>query len=157
MVELREHERKTLSTLQRLDGKATTEQLTNGSGLPDAAIMRAALTLREKGLVEIREERQTFLGLNEEGKLHAKKGLPERRLTVALEELGGKATPDRAFEKASLEKQFNLIALSGLRGKNGPRWIRKRTRCEWAKNLMRTVMKDCSNSYTKNSRWQLKT
>jgi phenylalanyl-tRNA synthetase alpha chain len=111
MVELRENERKMLSALKRLGESATVAQLTNGSELSDAAIMRAALALRENGLVRIQEERQTVLRLNEEGKLHAEKGLPERRLIVALEKLGGKATRDEALEKVGLEKQFVLIAL----------------------------------------------
>ena len=111
MAELREHERRTLSTLDKLGGKASVEQLISESRLPDAAITRGAMTLQEKGLVEIKEERQTVLKLNEEGKLHAKKGLPERRLIVALSKLGGRATCDKAFEKAGLEKQFIPIAL----------------------------------------------
>jgi phenylalanyl-tRNA synthetase alpha chain len=111
MVELREHELQTLSTLGRLSGKAFVEQLISESVLPDAAVMRAAMTLQERGLVKIQEERQTVLKLNEEGKLHAKRGLPERRLVTALDKLGRKATCDRAFEKARLEKQFTLIAL----------------------------------------------
>ena len=50
MVELRENERRTLSTLDTLRGDATAERLTKESGLSDAAIMRAAITLQEKGL-----------------------------------------------------------------------------------------------------------
>jgi phenylalanyl-tRNA synthetase alpha chain len=111
MVELREHERRTLSTLDKLGGKASVEQLISESRLPDAAITRGAMTLQEKGFVKIKEERQTTLKLNEEGKLHAKKGLPERRLIIALNKLGGKATCDKAFEKAGLESQFIPIAL----------------------------------------------
>jgi len=111
MVELREHERRTLSTLDKLGGKASVEQLISESRLPDAAITRGAMTLQDKGLVQIKEERQTILKLNEEGKLHAKKGLPERRLITALSELGGRATCNKAFQKASLERQFIPIAL----------------------------------------------
>jgi phenylalanyl-tRNA synthetase alpha chain len=111
MVDLREYEQQTLSSLQKLGGKASVEQLITKGRLPDAAIMRAVLALQDKGLVEIQEERQTVLRLNEEGKLHAKKGLPERRLIIALTKLGGKATRDVAFEKTGLEKQFIPIAL----------------------------------------------
>lgn len=111
MVELREQERQTLSVLNKLGGKASFERLISRSNMPDAAIMRAALSLQEKGLVKIQEERQTVLKLNEEGNLHAKKGLPERRLILALTQLRGKATRDKVFEKADLGKQFIPIAL----------------------------------------------
>ena len=111
MVQLREHERKTLSTLDKLGGRASTEELSGKSGLPDAAIMRSTMILQEHRLVKTHEEKQTFLTLNEEGKLHAKKGLPERRLIIELNKLGGKAKCGRLFEKAGLEKQFIPIAL----------------------------------------------
>jgi phenylalanyl-tRNA synthetase alpha chain len=111
MVELRENERETLSSLNRLGGRASTEELIKESKLPDAAVMRAVMTLQEKSLVKLQEEKQTILRLNDEGKLHAKKGLPERRLIMALDKLGGKAARNEAFEKAGLEKQFIPIGL----------------------------------------------
>jgi phenylalanyl-tRNA synthetase alpha chain len=111
MVDLRDHERRTLSTLNKFIGKATLERLMKESGLSDAAVMRAAITLQEKGFVKIHEQKETFLKLNSEGRLHARKGLPERRLIKALEELSGKASRQKAFEKAGLEKQFMPIAL----------------------------------------------
>jgi phenylalanyl-tRNA synthetase alpha chain len=111
MVDLRNHERRTLSTLSKFVGGASVERLMKEGGLSDAAVMRAAITLREKGFVKIHEKKETFLKLNSEGRLHARKGLPERRLINALEKLGGKASPQSAFEKAGLEKQFIPIAL----------------------------------------------
>jgi len=120
MVELREHERATLSAVKKLNGKATVEQIKNASSLSDAAIMRALMTLQEKALVKVYEAKQTIAKLNAEGKLHAKKGLPERRLITAIEKLDGKAHQRRAFKKASLESQFVPIALG---------WIQKK---KWA-------------------------
>ena len=52
MVELRENEHKTLLTIEKLGGKASVEQIMKESGLPDTTIMRAALTLQEKNIVE---------------------------------------------------------------------------------------------------------
>jgi len=117
MVELREQERKTLLAIQKLGGKASVEQIMNESRLSDAAIMRAALTLQEKKLLKIYEEKQTIVKLNVEGKLHAKKGLPERRLINALKTLKGRATPEKTIEKANLEKQFIPIALGWIHRK----------------------------------------
>lgn len=84
MVKLREHERKTLLAVERLGGKATVEQIMHESGLSHAAIMRAALALKEKKLVEIREFRQKILKLTEEGTVYANRGLPERRALNVL-------------------------------------------------------------------------
>lgn len=88
MVELREQERKTLLAIGKLGGKASLEQVASESGLSDATVMRATLTLKEKNLVKIAEVKQTVLRLNDEGRLYAFKGLPERRILNAIFEKG---------------------------------------------------------------------
>jgi phenylalanyl-tRNA synthetase alpha chain len=136
MVELREHERRTLSTLDRLGGEASAERLVKESELPDAAVMRAAIMLQEKGLVRIHERKQTVLRLTEEGELHAIKGLPERRLLNALESLDGKASRQSAFEKAGLEKQFISIALGWAQKK---KWTTLDTKADTLQAIKKTV------------------
>lgn len=121
MVKLREQEYKVVSSLAKLGGKASVEQLTIESGLSDAAVMRAALALQERKLLKIHEEKQTIIRLNEEGKIHAKEGLPERRLINALEEFGGKATIEKLVKKASLDEYFTPIALGWIQRK---RWAK---------------------------------
>jgi len=121
MVKLREQEYKVLLSLKKFNGKASLEQLTIESGLSDAAVMRAALALQERKLLKIHEEKQTIVKLNEEGRIHAKEGLPERRLIKALEELGRKALIEKLVEKANLAKPFLPIALG---------WVQKKG---WAK------------------------
>ncbi|MBS7632432.1 phenylalanine--tRNA ligase subunit alpha [Candidatus Bathyarchaeota archaeon] len=111
MVELREQERQLMLALKDAGGASKEEHIIQYSKLPSAAIMRAAMALREKNLITIRETKQTFLALEEEGRYHAEKGLPERRLITALEKLGGKAACDKVYEAAKLEKQFTSIAL----------------------------------------------
>ena len=120
MVELRTQESKMLWTIRKLGGKASAEQLISECNLSDAAVMRTALTLTEKNLVRIQEEKHRIVRLNNEGKIHAKKGLPERRLINALEKLEEKATLEKIVENASLEKQFVPIALG---------WVQKK---KWA-------------------------
>jgi len=117
MVELRGLERKLLSALNTLGGKASVLQAVKESKLPDAAVMRSALTLEAKGLTRIREEKQTIARLNSEGKAHARKGLPERRLANALKRLGEKAILEKAVEKADLEEHFVPIALGWIQRK----------------------------------------
>jgi phenylalanyl-tRNA synthetase alpha chain len=117
MVELRENEQKTLLALQELNGKARIKQITETSGLAHAAVMRAALTLAEKKLVTIQEQKQRVIELSEEGKQHAQKGLPESLLINALIELGGEAPVEKVVEKAQLDKTFVTIALGWLHRK----------------------------------------
>jgi phenylalanyl-tRNA synthetase alpha chain len=118
MIEFRENEYKTLLTIEKLGGKASVEQIMNESGLPDATIMRAALVLQEKKLLKTLEKKQTIIELNDEGRLHAKQGLPERRLINALIKLSGKAPIEKTVENAKLERRFVPIALGWLRTKN---------------------------------------
>lgn len=111
MVELREHERKTLSALQKLGGKAPLEQIAGAAGLSDSAVMRAALTLQERKMIETSEKKHTVSQLTQEGRTYARIGLPERRLIVALKKLDNRASLDEVAGKAGLDKQFVPIAL----------------------------------------------
>jgi phenylalanyl-tRNA synthetase alpha chain len=139
MVDLRENEIKTLSTLAKLGGKASADNLIKQSGLPDAAVMRAALTLKEKSLLHIGEKKQTVVRLNTEGKTYAAKGLPERQMANALEALGGSANLTQIIEKAGMEKQSIPIALG---------WIQRK---KWAKLESKTgVMKKLENATVGN-------
>lgn len=111
MVELRENEIRILAALDKLDGKATTEQIMLECELPDAAVMRAALILQENGLIKIHAKVDTKIKLTAEGEIHAQNGLPERRILNAVLKLGGNATLTQAAQEACLEQQFIQIAL----------------------------------------------
>jgi phenylalanyl-tRNA synthetase alpha chain len=114
MIELRENEQKTLLALQKLSGKGHIDQIVEVSGLAHAAVMRAALSLSTKNMIQVNEQKQTMIALNEEGKYHAKKGLPERRLIQALIKLGGEASIKGTAKEAALEERFLTIALGWL-------------------------------------------
>lgn len=111
LVELRDHEYKTLSALAKLGGKGSVDELVGESGLPDAAVMRAVMVLQEKNLVGVSESRRTIARLSTEGKAYAEHGLPERRLVNALTELGGDSSLVEVGKKASLGEQLVPIAL----------------------------------------------
>ncbi len=117
MAELREHEQRTLLALEKLGGKGGIDQIVAASGLDHAAIMRASLSLTAKKLAKIREKKRTTVTLNAEGKYHAKKGLPERRLINALIKLGGRSSVEDAVKEAGLEKEFLSIGLGWLHQK----------------------------------------
>jgi phenylalanyl-tRNA synthetase alpha chain len=127
MVELRENEQKTFQALQELRGRGTVAQIMENSGLVDAAVMRAALTLSEKKLVVIHEQERQVVQLNDEGRMHAEKGLPERRMIDALIESGGEALLDRVVERAHLESGFVPIALGWLHRKKWATLEKNRT------------------------------
>lgn len=111
MVELRENEIRILAALDKLDGKATVEQLMLECELSDAAVMRAALILQENELAKIHANVETRIKLTAEGEIHAQKGLPERRVLNAIVALGGKASLKQAAQEACLDPQFVQIAL----------------------------------------------
>jgi phenylalanyl-tRNA synthetase alpha chain len=121
VVELRRQEQRILAMLVKLQCHASVEQLMCETGLPEAAIMRAALTLQEKALIRIHAEMHTVIKLTAEGETHAEHGLPERRLVNAIMALGGNAVLDRAAEKAGLDKQFTQIALGWTQRK---KWLK---------------------------------
>src|SRR4030042_4709127 len=117
MVDLREHEGKTLAALKKLGGKASVDQLVRETGLPDAAVMRSVLTLQEKGLIQSNEKRQTLARLTDEGEEYAKSGLPEMRLMATLQKLGGKAALGEVIGRSGLSGQFVPIALGWVQRK----------------------------------------
>ncbi len=71
-----------ISLLSELsDGKERrVEELADESGLDEAAVVKAAFWLEEKGLAKVREETTEFLELTDEGERVAEKGLAERQI-----------------------------------------------------------------------------
>jgi phenylalanyl-tRNA synthetase alpha chain len=84
LTQLRENEQKTLLALQKFGGKATVEKITEASHLADAAIMKAALTLSNKGLARLLTHRRSIIKLTPEGNRYADKGLPERIISGSM-------------------------------------------------------------------------
>ncbi|MEM1660036.1 MAG: phenylalanine--tRNA ligase subunit alpha [Candidatus Bathyarchaeia archaeon] len=114
MSELRLYEKKVLLALKELNGKASIDAIAEKSGLAHAAVMRAALSLSEKGMIKLYEQKMTIATLNDEGWSYLEKGLPERRLLRAIIELGGRASIEEASKKASLPRELASIALGWL-------------------------------------------
>ena len=113
-LELRENEQRTLLCLKRFGREVRVEQIVEAANLAHAAVMRAALTLSEKGLIEIQERRFSVIELTEEGRRYVEEGLPERRLLAIVMKSGGKITIDELAEKASLDRKIFPIALGWL-------------------------------------------
>lgn len=115
-MSLRENERRLLKVLGDLGGRATVDRVVEASGLASSAIMRAALTLRERNLLRIHERKLTKFTLNDEGRLYAERGLPERIILKALVEFGGAALRDDLLRAISgaIEGDKLPIALGWL-------------------------------------------
>jgi phenylalanyl-tRNA synthetase alpha chain len=109
-----------LLTLEKLGGRSPVDQIVNDSGLAHAAVMRAALSLFKTGLLRIHKRKQTTIVLSREGREHAEKGLPERRLMHALVKLGREATVEEVLRGTALERKLTTIALGWLHRKN---WV----------------------------------
>ncbi len=138
MVDLRQNEQKTLLALQRLGGRASVDQIVQASGLADSAVMRAALVLEGKKLVKVHEQKHRVIELNEEGKQHAERGLPERRLIDSLTKLGGEAPVQKVIDEAWLEEEFVAVGLGWLHRKN---WatLERRNRLKTVKTARKGV------------------
>jgi len=117
MVELRENEQRTLLALEKLGGRGRIDKIIEVSGLDHAAVMRASLSLTDKKLTKLHEQKQTKITLNAEGRHHAERGLPERRLINSLIRLGGEAPVQDVVRNAALDKRFLKIALGWLHQK----------------------------------------
>ncbi len=110
MADLRENEIKALLSLQRLGGKANTIEISKESGLNPAALMRAALTLKDHELVRTSERSRQLLRLSEEGTSYCESGLPERRVVEAAVSSGGKGhLQDLLIDTGTSEKMASIV------------------------------------------------
>lgn len=117
MSELRQNEIQVLSTIKEFGRKVNMTEIIDTTGLTDTAVMRAALALSERGLVEIYETRNDLIRLNQEGMSYAQLGLPESRLVNAVLSLGGEASIDEAISKSHLSDNIIPIVLGWINKK----------------------------------------
>ncbi len=103
-----------LKALRREEGKASVEALVKATGLSHSSVMRAVLTLVEKGWAQTFERKQQVFTLTPEGSLYAENRLPERRLAETVVSLGGRALLEEAMEKAGVPSSAVSIASGWL-------------------------------------------
>ncbi|MEM7815592.1 MAG: phenylalanine--tRNA ligase subunit alpha [Candidatus Aenigmatarchaeota archaeon] len=60
--------------------ESTVDSISKETGLSEAAVNKAGLWLKLKGLIDYKDKKETKISLTPEGKLYAKKGLPEKNL-----------------------------------------------------------------------------
>jgi len=96
------------------------QEIGEKSGLPIDSVRRALEWLKEKNLIELKEEKKESLVLTAIGKSSLRKALPERLFVEALQGLGGKASLEEVFKKSQLNRpEFNVAM--GLAKRNA--WI----------------------------------
>jgi phenylalanyl-tRNA synthetase alpha chain len=118
MTELREHEGRTLQALaSSLAGTAKPSQIAAETGLDEAAVMRAALTLSQKGYVSIESRSVQLASLTPEGRTYAEQGLPERRIARAVIESGGRMEASEAARTANIPEEMLPIVYGWLKRK----------------------------------------
>src|SRR5438445_8678419 len=108
-MELRENDIKVLSTLRDAGGTASVEDVVRKTGLANAAVARASLTLSELGLVKEQATKMTEVFCTEEGHDYLANGLPERRVATVVHDAGGKLSVSEAVEQAGLPLDFVSI------------------------------------------------
>lgn len=114
LVELRENEALALKTLRDAGGKATIEELVSKSGLADAAVARAVLTLVSHNFAVEQIVKRTELSPTEEGRTCVEKGLPERRVVDVFPEDVRRLRLDEAVKRAGLGPDYVPIVAGWL-------------------------------------------
>ena len=117
MIELREHEARTLQALAKLGKPSKSVQVAAETGLEEAAVMRAALSLAEKGYASIKDQPNSFTSLTPEGRDYAEKGLPERRILRAVLDHGGRMEASEAALIADVPMEMLPIVYGWLKKK----------------------------------------
>jgi len=131
LIELRENEAKVMKTLQTIGGNSSFADIVAASKQDHAAATRALVILQEKRLVRISETEILHVHLTKEGLEYAKLGLPERRLTTAILELGGEATLEQAAKRANIPAHLVPITLG---------WVKTAHWCEVSTHLQKVVL-----------------
>ncbi|MFN4133276.1 MAG: phenylalanine--tRNA ligase subunit alpha [Candidatus Hadarchaeales archaeon] len=113
MQEISQREKKILEILARGVGRGSVQAVAAAASLDQSAVMRAVLSLKEKGMVEIAEKLLKKISLTEEGKRYAREGLPEKRMLSALASAGG-GTVEDISRLAGLEKEIAGVGVAWL-------------------------------------------
>jgi phenylalanyl-tRNA synthetase alpha chain len=117
LIELRAHEARTLQALAKLGKPSKSAEVAVETGLEEAAVMRAALSLAEKGYVSIQDQPNSFTSLTPEGRDYAEKGLPERRILRAVLDHGGRMKASEAALIADVPVEMLPIVYGWLKKK----------------------------------------
>ncbi|MHA1410193.1 MAG: phenylalanine--tRNA ligase subunit alpha [Candidatus Odinarchaeia archaeon] len=117
-ISLRQGEIDLLKGIKKFDGKVEIRELAASEQKEYVEIMRIAQWLLDKGLIEIKEEKEKFIRLLDEGKKFAEIGLPERRVAEGIKKLDKPVLFRELPSKLKIPENEVKIALGWLRNKH---------------------------------------
>jgi len=121
VIELRDHEARTLQALAKLGKPSRWAEVATETGLEEAAVMRAALALADRGYASIKDEPASLASLTAEGRVYAERGLPERRILKIVVDHGGRMEASEAARLAGVPTEMLPIVYGWLKKKG---WAR---------------------------------
>jgi phenylalanyl-tRNA synthetase alpha chain len=128
LIELRENEYKIFSLLKEIKSIISVDEISRRTKLNKSTVIKALLNLSKNQLVEIIEEKNSFLRVNEEGLTYTQIGLPENRLVEAAISAGGVIDLDEAVKSTHIEKKMVPIVLGWIKKKGLATIDRKKDR-----------------------------
>lgn len=114
---LTNQEKRILSALGELDGKAKVQEIQEQSGLSQSGIMRGALNLEENEFLKIEKITLEQVFITEEGRNYLENSLPERRVLKALSE-EEKIELNKLSEKTNIPQDKSGIAIGWIKKKD---------------------------------------
>ena len=117
VIELRDHEARTLQALAKLGKPSRWTEVATETGLEEAAVMRAALALADRGYASIKDEPASLASLTAEGRVYAERGLPERRILKTVVDHGGRMEASEAARLAEVPTEMLPIVYGWLKKK----------------------------------------
>jgi len=120
---MRQNEWTILNVTGRLGGSVEMKEIVKESKLSNSTVMRAILSLADRRLLKLSQDKETYTDLNDEGTHYSKLGLPERRALQALLEFGGEAEERKVMRKAGIPNEKHEITLGWLNSKG---WVTTR-------------------------------
>lgn len=99
-----EEESKVLTALADKKGRASVPELVVALDIDQSKVAASGVTLSEKGLLSIEEEKHFVVRLGRDGAALASQEFPERRAINAIDQSGGKLSSDQLQQQLHLEK-----------------------------------------------------
>ena len=117
MIELRDHEARTLQALGKVERPSNSMEVAAETGLEEAAVMRAALALAERGYALVKDEPVSLASLTSEGRDYSQRGLPERRIVKTVVDHGGRMEASEAARLAQVPADMLPVVYGWLKKK----------------------------------------
>ena len=99
-----EEEYKVLTALTEHEGRASVPDLTAALDIDQSKVAASGVTLAEKGLLIVEEEKHLVVRLGRDGEVLAGKNFPERTALITIEQNGGRLSSNELQQQLNLDK-----------------------------------------------------